>query len=78
MPRRPARASSEVGNNTTELIELPIESAQPVTLEFRAERIRHLQVDVQRGIIEIGFELIAAKKQVGHGGWADRLKKEFE
>ena len=57
---------------------MPIESAQPVTLEFRAERIRHLQVDVQRGIIEIGFELIAAKKQVGHGGWADWLKKEFE
>lgn len=74
----PARASSEVGNNTIELIELPIESAQPVTLEVRAERIRHLQADVQRGIIEIGFELIAAKKQVGHGGWADWLKKEFE
>ena len=57
---------------------MPIESAQPVTLEVRAERIRHLQADVQRGIIEIGFELIAAKKQVGHGGWADWLKKEFE
>lgn len=74
----PARASSEVGNNTTELIELPIESSQAVTLEVRAERIRHLQADVQRGIIKIGFELIAAKKEVGHGGWADWLKKEFE
>ena len=74
----PARSSSEVGNNTTELIELPIESSQPVTLEVRAERIRHLQADVQRGIIEIGFELIEAKKQVGHGGWADWLQKEFE
>ena len=74
----PARASSEVGNNANELIELPIDSSQPVTLEVRAERIRHLQADVQRGIIEIGFELIAAKKEVGHGGWADWLQKEFE
>lgn len=38
------------------------------TLEARAERIRRLQADVQRGIIEIGFELIAAKKTVVHGG----------
>ena len=50
-----ARASSEVGNDTTELIELPIESSQLVTLEVRAERIRHLQSDVQRGIIQIGL-----------------------
>lgn len=49
-----------------------------VTLEARAERIRRLQADVQRGIIEIGFELIAAKKEIGHGGWADWLQKEFE
>ena len=35
---------------------------EEVTLEARAERIRRLQADVQRGIIEIGFELIAAKK----------------
>ena len=40
--------------------------------------IRHLQADVQRGIIEIGFELLAAKSQVRHGGWADWLQKEFE
>ena len=51
---------------------------EEVTLEVRAERIRRLQADVQRGIIEIGFELIAAKKEVGHGGWADWLQKEFE
>lgn len=49
-----------------------------VTLEDRANRIRGLQADVQRSIIEIGFELLAAKKEVGHGGWADWLKKEFE
>ena len=74
----PARASSEVGNDTTGVIELPIESSQLVTLEVRAERIRHLQADVQRGIIEIGFELLAAKSQVGHGGWADWLQNEFD
>lgn len=51
---------------------------EKVTLEARAERIRQLQADVQRGIIQIGFELIAAKKEVGHGGWADWLQKEFE
>ena len=50
---------------------------EEVTLEVRAERIRRLQADVQRGIIEIGFELIAAKKQVGHGSWSDWLDKEF-
>ena len=50
---------------------------EEVTLEVRAERIRRLQADVQRGIIEIGFELIAAKKQVGHGSWSDWLQKEF-
>ena len=75
---KPARASSEVGNDTTGVIELPIESSQLVTLEVRAERIRHLQADVQRGIIEIGFELLAAKSQVGHGGWADWLQNEFD
>lgn len=50
---------------------------EEVTLETRAERIRQLQADVQRGIIEIGFELIAAKKQVGHGGLTAWLEKEF-
>lgn len=52
--------------------------AQIITLDDRANRIRQLQADVQRGIIDIGFELIAAKKEVGHGNWADWLKKEFE
>ena len=51
---------------------------EDVTPEARAARIRQLQADVQRGIIEIGFELIVAKKQVGHGGWAQWLQKEFE
>lgn len=50
---------------------------EEVTLEVRAERIRRLQADVQRGIIEIGFELIAAKKEVGHGSWANWLNENF-
>ena len=53
-------------------------AAETVTLEDRANRIRQLQADVQRGIISIGFELIAAKKEIGHGGWADWLKENFD
>lgn len=72
----------ENDDSVTEAIELPVEETQvqvvTVTLEVRAERIRRLQADVQRGIIEIGFELLAAKKEVGHGDWADWLEKEFE
>ena len=66
----PAR-EPEDGITETQLV------VEEVTLETRAERIRQLQADVQRGIIQIGFELIAAKKEVGHGGWADWLQKEF-
>ena len=58
---------------------LTIESpAQIVTLEDRANRIRQLQADVQRGIIAIGFELIAAKKEIRHGGWAEWLADNFD
>ena len=67
-------AESVVDNTSARELE---ERVLEVTLEVRAERIRRLQADVQRGIIEIGFELIAAKKEVGHGGWADWLDKEF-
>lgn len=49
-----------------------------VTLEERADRIRQLQADVQRGIIDIGFELIAAKKEIGHGQWQNWLATEFD
>lgn len=38
-----------------------------VSLEERANRIRQLTADVTRGFIDIGFELIAAKKEIGHG-----------
>lgn len=50
----------------------------PVTLADRAEKIRRLQVDVQRGIIDIGFELIAARAQVSHGQWAQWLERELD
>ena len=52
--------------------------AEFVTLDQRADRIRKLAADVQRGIIEIGTELIAAKAEIGHGGWSDWLKKNFD
>lgn len=54
------------------------DTAQIITLEERADRIRKLQADVQRGIIEIGFELIAAKNEIGHGGWSDWLATNFD
>lgn len=53
-------------------------TAKVVTLDQRAARIRQLQADVQRGMIEIGFELIAAKAEIGHGGWQKWLDTEFE
>ena len=46
-------------------------------MDERANRIRALQADVQRGIIEIGNELLAAKKEVGHGNWSAWLENEF-
>ena len=51
--------------------------SETITLDERANRIRKLQADVQRGIIEIGQELIAAKAAVGHGNWSAWLEKEF-
>lgn len=56
---------------------ISLDGDDTVSLEERANRIRKLQADVQRGIIQIGLELAAAKKEVGHGNWADWLKKEF-
>lgn len=55
----------------------PIPVVEEISLAQRANRIRELQADVQRGIIEIGNELIAAKEQVGHGNWSAWLEKEF-
>ena len=67
--------------NQNQIVE-GVDNASGVTelipLEARADRIRQLIVDVQKGVIAIGFELIAAKKQVGHGNWAEWLQNEFE
>lgn len=52
--------------------------AQIITLDQRAEKIRRLQADVQRSMIEIGRELIAAKAEIGHGNWTAWLEMEFE
>lgn len=48
-----------------------------VSLAERANRIRQLTADVTQGFIDIGFELIAAKKEIGHGNWTEWLKSEF-
>lgn len=53
-------------------------AAQIVTLDQRADKIRRLQADVQRSMVSIGFELIAAKAEIGHGNWTAWLKAEFE
>ena len=50
---------------------------EEISLAQRADRIRQLQADVQRGIIQIGNELIAAKEQVGYGNWSHWLETEF-
>lgn len=63
-------------SNTAQIIPTD-ETPSPVTLEQRADKIRQLQADVQRGIIEIGFELIEAKKEIGHGNWSKWLETEF-
>jgi hypothetical protein len=56
---------------------ISLDGDDTVSLEERANRIRKLQADVQRGIIQIGLELAAAKKKVAHGNWTDWLKSEF-
>lgn len=81
-------APSTAESNDDEIIAIPtitdITDISPfeftpdfITLDERANRIRSMQADVQRGIIEIGNELLAAKKEVGHGNWSAWLKEEF-
>ncbi len=60
-----------------QLLKSNISVDEEITLTQRADRIRSLQADVQRGIIQIGFELIAAKKQVEYGNWQSWLADEF-
>lgn len=54
------------------------QAEENATLERRAERIRKLSGEAQIRLVAIGFELIAAKEQVGHGGWAEWLRTEFK
>ena len=76
----PAQVVSEENlptQNETDTITIEV-PFKLVTLDERAARIRKLSADVQRGIIEIGNELIAAKRDMGHGNWGTWLKNEFD
>lgn len=64
---------SNINEDVAESIDLEV-----VSLEERANRIRHHFQNFYTSIINIGFELIAAKKQIGHGGWAEWLQNEFK
>lgn len=71
-------ATEPVDNSEPPVVAEPAPVVEAVvTLADRANRIRTLQADVQRGIIQIGEELIAAKEEVGHGNWSAWLDKEF-
>lgn len=78
-----AETNDDAISSTDQHVELPVDVkssisvGEEITLTQRADRIRSLQTDVQRGIIQIGFELIAAKEQVGHINWSHWLDKEF-
>lgn len=58
--------SEQVALVNESVLEVTLPAAvEVITLEARADKIRKLQADVQRGIIEIGREL--ARKEVPHG-----------
>ena len=70
-------------NDTAQLVTIEPVAVKPqaeenATLSRRAERIRSLASEAQVRLVAIGFELIAAKEQVGHGGWTEWLKSEFD
>lgn len=73
----PADAQNDATSDDSDVVTIDTQG-EIVTLEQRADKIRKLQADVQRGIIEIGFELIAAKNEIGHGNWATWLETEFQ
>jgi DUF3102 family protein len=58
--------------------ERALQQGQDPKLAKRAEIIRTLGKRVITDIIEIGRQLTLAKDEVGHGHWADWLKKEFD
>ena len=78
-----AETNDDAISSTAQPVILPVDVesniyvGEEITLAQRADHIRSLQADVQRGIIQIGFELIAAKEQIGHGNWSNWLDKEF-
>lgn len=78
-----AETNDDVTSSINQPVKLPVDVksnisvVEEITLNQRADRIRSLQADVQRGIIQIGFELIAAKEQVKHGNWQSWLADEF-
>ena len=66
------------GEQAVEIVDVRDDDADNLQDTPTAEELHgQLQADVQRGIIEIGFELIAAKKEVGHGNWERWLQNEF-
>ena len=58
-------------------IAMPVQLEMELTLPERAQRIRDLVGTARLCIIEIGRELIAAKKMVAHGGWLPWIDREF-
>ena len=60
--KKPAQILSPVVTTVAHVVAEPALVVEEISLGQRADRIRQLQADIQRGIIEIGHELIAAKK----------------
>ena len=49
-----------------------------LSLADRARRINKFIVDTQKNFVSIGNELIAAKAEIPHGGWANWLRDNFD
>lgn len=71
-------SSEETAAPVDATVESPPFKAEDMTLDARAERIRQLVKGIAYNVGQIGFELAMAKKQVGHGGWAQWLKENFQ
>lgn len=71
-------SSEETAAPVDVTIESPPFKVEEMTLDARAERIRQLVKGIAYNVAQIGFELIEAKKQVRHGGWAQWLKENFQ
>ena len=71
-------SSEETAAPVDVTIESPSFKVEEMTLDARVERIRQLVKGIAYNVAQIGFELIEAKKQVRHGGWAQWLKENFQ